>query len=114
MRSRTHVRVSVDTKTGQFADAGYLSDWTETPCHPDTKVGFTGNVVPAFKACTEIVLKLHGRFPFAQSIGWDTIVDRNNSLKVMEWNGDHNDIKFSEATQGPCFADLGWETLWRA
>jgi hypothetical protein len=31
----------------------------------------------------------------------------------MEWNGTYNDIKFSEATQGPCFADLGWERLWK-
>jgi hypothetical protein len=31
----------------------------------------------------------------------------------MEWNGWHNDIKFSEAADGPCFADLGWQNLWR-
>jgi hypothetical protein len=29
----------------------------------------------------------------------------------MEWNAEHNDIKFSEATQGPCFADLRWDRL---
>ena len=34
-------------------------------------------------------------------------------IQLMEWNGTYNDIKFSEATQGPCFADLGWERLWK-
>jgi hypothetical protein len=33
----------------------------------------------------------------------------NDNVQVMEWNGFHNDIKFSEATQGPCFADLGFQ-----
>ena len=51
--------------------------------------------------------------PFARSIGWDMIVDNNNEIQVMEWNGSHNDIKFSEATQGPCFSNLGWEKLWK-
>lgn len=31
------------------------------------------------------------------------------NVGLMEWNAGHNDIKFSEATQGPCFHDLGWE-----
>jgi hypothetical protein len=31
----------------------------------------------------------------------------------MEWNALHNDIKFSEATQGPCFTDLRWERFAR-
>jgi hypothetical protein len=51
--------------------------------------------------------------PFTSIIGWDVAVDENHNVKVMEWNGDHNDIKFSEATQGPCFSDLGWEELWK-
>jgi hypothetical protein len=29
----------------------------------------------------------------------------------MEWNGSFPGIKFHEATQGPCFDDLGWEQL---
>jgi hypothetical protein len=48
--------------------------------------------------------------PFTSIIGWDVAVDENHNVKVMEWNGDHNDIKFSEATQGACFSDRGWES----
>lgn len=31
----------------------------------------------------------------------------------MEWNASHNDIKFSEATQGRCFADPRWDAFAR-
>ena len=51
--------------------------------------------------------------PFAICIGWDMIIDTNNEIQIMEWNGSHNDIKFSEATQGPCFSNLGWDKLWK-
>ena len=29
----------------------------------------------------------------------------------MEWNDEHNSIKFGEAAQGPCFADQHWKRL---
>ena len=47
--------------------------------------------------------------PYVRAIGWDVSVDKNDDVHVMEWNGNHNDIKFSEATVGPCFLGLGWE-----
>jgi hypothetical protein len=28
---------------------------------------------------------------------------------VLEWNSKHCDIKFSEASTGPCFLGLDWE-----
>ena len=49
--------------------------------------------------------------PYARCIGWDVTVDSEEKVNLMEWNGEHNDIKFAEATQGPCFLGLGWEEL---
>jgi hypothetical protein len=60
-----------------------------------------------------VCLSLHEKLPFARTIGWDVVVDQHENVAVMEWNGWHNDIKFSEAADGPCFADLGWQNLWR-
>jgi hypothetical protein len=51
--------------------------------------------------------------PFTRVIGWDIIVDSMEKPVIMEWNGRHNDIKFSEAATGPNFADLGWQELWK-
>jgi len=60
-----------------------------------------------------LVLRLHRARPYARLLGWDVTVDKNNDVQIMECNGGHCEIKSSEAMQGPCFADLGWETWWK-
>jgi hypothetical protein len=56
---------------------------------------------------------MHRRMPLVGCVGWDFAVDADARPWLLEWNAVHNDIKVSEAMQGPCFAGLGWETLWR-
>lgn len=111
VRSRTRIAVSIDLETGVFHDTGYTIDWNETKKHPTSKLEFAGNRIPNFKTCIETVKKLHRKVPFVRCVGWDITVDHEEHVQVMEWNGGHNGIKFTEATQGPCFADLGWEHL---
>jgi hypothetical protein len=88
-----------------------MSDWAATEEHPDSRIPFSGVTVPAFRQCVATVLELHKKIPFARCVGWDITVDADDNVQVMEWNGEHNDVKFSEATQGPCFSDLKWERL---
>lgn len=113
----THIRtvhevcVPVSLASGQLCREGYLADWGATQEHPDSKVRFAGVVVPAFAQCVATVLGLHKQIPFARCVGWDVTVDADGHVQVLEWNGEHNDVKFSEATQGPCFSDLNWERL---
>ncbi len=109
--SSSHIRIPVDMSTGLLDKFGYTTNWAQTESHPDTNFVFENKQIPNFKECLETAVNLHKMVPFARAIGWDMIVDVNNSVQVMEWNGNHNDIKFSEATQGPCFSDLGWEKL---
>jgi hypothetical protein len=113
VKSSSHIRVALDVETGRFAEQGYTTDWRTLAAHPDTGITFAGNVIPEFAKCTAAVVELHRRMPFARNVGWDVIVNGDDEVTVLEWNAGHNDIKFSEAVQGPCFADLGWETLWR-
>jgi hypothetical protein len=113
VKSSTNIRVPIDPNSGKLAENGYMPTWRTTDRHPDSKRKFAGNQIPAFAKCVSTALDLHKRMPFVRCIGWDMSIDRNADVKVMEWNGGHNDIKFSEATQGPCFADLKWERLWR-
>ncbi|MEJ8280771.1 sugar-transfer associated ATP-grasp domain-containing protein [Pseudonocardia spirodelae] len=113
VRSDSHVRVAVGTTDGRLAAEGFTPRWTTVAAHPDSGAGFAGLTVPGFAACTGAVLELHRRMPFARCVGWDLTVDAGGHPVVLEWNAGHNDIKFSEATQGPCFADMGWERLWR-
>lgn len=105
------VRIPININTGNLSDTGFLADLSPVDRHPDTNARFSGLEVPEFSKCVATVLELHGKFPYARCVGWDITVDRDNDVKVMEWNGRHNDIKFGEAMQGPCFSDLGWENL---
>jgi hypothetical protein len=113
VRSSSHVRVSVDTSTGALAGVGYLPDWRRIEKHPDTGFRFAAQSIPRFDEATRLCRSLHESCPHIACIGWDTCIDEDDKVKIMEWNARFNDIKFSEATMGPCFAGLGWEGLWR-
>jgi hypothetical protein len=109
--SGTHIRVPVNVVSGELDANGFTVDWERIPAHPDTHKDFAGEKIPNFESCIATVLELHAMMPAVRCIGWDLTIDNNDDVKVMEWNGGHNDIKFSEATQGPCFSDLGWHSL---
>ncbi|HWF61670.1 MAG TPA: sugar-transfer associated ATP-grasp domain-containing protein [Nitrospira sp.] len=108
---RSQIRVPIHIESGAFRDVGYTAEWRETRIHPTSQETFAGNVIPAFKACVRTVVELHRKAPYTRCIGWDVTVDEEENVRLLEWNAEHNGIKFSEATQGPCFADLGWERL---
>ncbi|AMM16286.1 hypothetical protein AX768_19105 [Burkholderia sp. PAMC 28687] len=101
----------MDLADGKLYAQGYLANWMALDEHPDSRIKFDGLSVPAFSKCVSTVLELHKKIPFARCVGWDLTVDMNGNVQVMEWNAEHNDVKFSEATQGPCFSDLRWERL---
>jgi hypothetical protein len=111
VKAKNSVLVPVNPEDGVFNDFGYKPGWIETEVHPDTNIAFSGQVIPHFEECVETVTELHKKVPFARNIGWDLTVDNADNVQIMEWNGWHNGVKFAEATQGPCFADLGWEKL---
>ena len=111
IQSTSNIRIAVDLSSGEFSTDGHLPSWLTVKEHPDTKIGFSGCRIPSFEQCVSTVLELHKKAPFARSIGWDVTVDIDDNVRLIEWNGGHNDIRFTEATQGPCFSDLGWERL---
>lgn len=109
----SQVVIPVDLNSGELYPYGLLQSWHIITEHPDTQVAFTGKRIPQFDRCKEAVLELQKGLPQVRCIGWDVIVDDDDNVKIMEWNGTHNGIANSEATQGPSFADLGWENIWR-
>jgi hypothetical protein len=111
VQSKTEIRVPINLESGAFDERGYTAEYRETKTHPTSHVAFAGNVIPAYSACVRTVTELHQKAPYTRCIGWDVTVDQEEHVRLMEWNAEHNGIKFSEATQGPCFADLGWERL---
>lgn len=113
VQSNSHIRIPVDLKSGELAAEGFLHSSTRIDHHPDTGTVFANSRIPAFEKCLSTVLNLQKEIPFSRTAGWDLVVDKNNEVNLIECNGSHNDIKFSEAVQAPCFGDLGWENLWR-
>ncbi|MBK9308722.1 MAG: hypothetical protein IPM58_16935 [Nitrospira sp.] len=111
VRSDSNIKIPIDIKSGAFNDVGFTTDWLEIEHHPVSGVKFQGKFIPAYDACRRLVTTLHKRVPYARCIGWDVILDDQENVKIMEWNAEHNGIKFTEATQGPCFSDLHWERL---
>jgi len=113
VKSASHIRIPVNILTGELDKYGYTTNWIQIVKHPDTNFLFEHKKIPNFNKFLETTINLHKMVPFTRTIGWDMVLDVNNNVQVMEWNGGHNDIKFSEATQGPCFSDLSWEKLWK-
>ncbi len=105
----TTMKVGFDLETGKLHKDVYLHDWRTALTHPDTGVEFGGKQMPHYEECVEVAIALHRKLPFVRCVGWDMAVDVDGKVKIMEWNGEHNDIKFGEAIQGPCFRDMNWE-----
>jgi hypothetical protein len=113
VKSATAIKVAVNINDGELDERGYLPSWVPITNHPDSGQSFARQIVPNFQECIDMCVALHGKVMLARLIGWDIIVDIKGDIAIMEWNGGHTDIKFSEAVNGPCFADLGWRDLWR-
>ena len=111
LQAKSLIRVAVNPSSGEFSTEGYFPNWHTVEEHPDTKIRFSGCKIPSFAQCVSTVLELHKKAPFARCIGLDVTIDIDENVRLMEWNGGHNDIKFTEAIQGPCFADLMWDRL---
>lgn len=106
------IRLDVDRESGEWADTGYLKDWTPLKAHPDAPVPFAGRVIPEMAQAVELCRSLHAQVPFLPSIGWDLCLNRRGQYELMEWNIPHG-ISFAEPVNGPIFAGLGFEQLWK-
>lgn len=111
--SSEEVNAPADLATGELSDTGYLPSWLRIDRHPQSDLRFAGHAVPNYHDCVQVALRCHARIPYVRCIGWDIGIDREGGVHILEWNGGHNGIKFTEATQGPCFADLGWHRFRR-
>lgn len=113
VKFNSNIMIPVDINTGHLFKYAITPEWLILNKHPDTNYIFENKIIPNFYKVIESIISLHKKVPFARIIGWDVILNHKGLVKVMEWNGSHNDIKFSEATQGPIFKNLGLEKLWK-
>lgn len=109
VQSATAVMIPIDLVTGMLSARGYMPTWATTPLHPTSRKEFGDVTIPNFRKCVDVVTSLHLKVSFVRCIGWDVILDNEGKVIILEWNAKHNGIRFTEATQGPAFADMGWE-----
>lgn len=111
VKAKSEINVLADVETGVFDDDVYDSYYHRSAAHPDTGYKFGGKTLPCYRQCVDAVVGLHARIPQVRSIGWDLIVDKNEQVKIMEWNGADNGVRIVQGILGPIFADLGWNKL---
>ena len=111
VQGSSRIRIPVDLSSGALAEIALDAKWVECPAHPTSGETFAGKRIPQFKKCLRTVVEHHRRVSFVGSVGWDVSIGSDGAIHILEWNGFHNGIGFAEATQGPCFADLGWDRL---
>jgi hypothetical protein len=110
VQSDNSVRIAIIDRNGKLDRFGYTEDWRRWPNHPDTNYSFYEKHIPRFEEAVEYCTRLHALVPHFVIVGWDITISSDNEIKLIEWNADC-DIKFVEATTGPCFKGLDWERL---
>ncbi|NJB38064.1 sugar-transfer associated ATP-grasp domain-containing protein [Croceivirga sp. JEA036] len=113
VKSSSQIVVPIALDSGNLNELGHSKMWFTMKEHPDTNFKFKGEQIPRFKEMVETVLTMQKKMSFVRCIGWDVVLDKDDKIQVMEWNGFHTGIGFAEFTQGPCFKNLGWEHLWK-
>jgi len=109
-----NIKIPIDLNSGKLHTRGFLPGWRAVTRHPDSGFEFGGATIPGFSKSLAVVCDLQEKLLFCPTIGWDICIGPDEETQIMEWNTKHNSIAISEATTGPCFADLGWENLWKA
>lgn len=107
------VLVGVINADGDLDRVGYSEDYEQLVKHPDSNATFANKRIPRFTEAVDSCVNLHASIPHFPIIGWDVAIDRQERIKVLEWNAGipHPNLKFSEAVLGPRFTGLGWEDL---
>ncbi len=101
--SPTSFKFPIDYQTGVIGKVG-VSRW-----RPIYGCCATGQALPDYDRCVDMVFTHHKRYPFARKISWDLVLDRCGEIAILEWNGHYDDLKTSEMLSGPLYADLNWE-----
>jgi len=114
VQSDNSIRVAITNRAGDLDNFGYAQDWRRWEYHPDSGYSFKNARIPKFNKVIDFCVALHRKVPHFIIIGWDVTIDNTDQIKIMEWNSNHPDIKFSEATAGPCFVGLNWEMYGKA
>ena len=107
------IRIAIRITDGVTHDFGFSGDWQILKAHSETGVPITGLQVPKYPEIKKLCEKLHDQNPHFGLIAWDMTVDKNDQIKIMEWNTVTPAFNMDEAAIGPHFKGLGFEDFWK-
>lgn len=113
VEAKTEIIVPIVDDAGTLAAAGFRPDWSRCRVHPATGCAFAGLTVPSYAKIVRTCRVLHDTLPHLEVAGWDVAVDDTGDFHLLELNSRHIGINIIQAVSGPCFAEMGWNRLWR-
>lgn len=98
-------------QNGEFHDFGIDKKYRRIYESP-TGISLKGLKIDNFEEIKALISKLHQeRFPFANLIGWDISIDKDNKPIVIEINLNSGEIEVHQVFNGPIFGDRTEEVL---
>ncbi len=91
--------VGVNDK-GQLKDCAFTEFRERFTSHPDTGIVFGQHYVPEVPKVLDAVRQLHSRIPQVGMISWDTIVDNNGDVVIIELNLDGQSVWVVQMANG--------------
>jgi len=107
------IRIAIRIEDGVTNVYGFSGDWQILKAHSETGVSITGLKVPKYQEIKKRCEMLHDQNPHFGLIAWDMTVDKNDQIKIMEWNTVTPSYNMDEAAIGPHFKGLGFEDFWK-
>ncbi len=91
-------------KEGVLNEFGITKDYSKQYQSP-TGIKFHGIRVPMWSQIQQEILAFHSKIPYANLIGWDVTMNKDNQLIVVEINLDSAEIEAHQVFNGPVFGD---------
>lgn len=89
---------------GTFHEYGITKKFEKRYESP-TGVAFKNLTVPCFEKIKQQMIKFQQKIPFANLIGWDVALDKENNVVIVEMNLDSAVIAAHQVFNGPLFGD---------
>jgi hypothetical protein len=85
--------------------------WRPIDSHPDTGDHFGKKSIQSLNRMVDACVELHTSIPQFMIIGWDAIIDSDDTVVLFEWNTEWPSIKRDEAMSGPILDGIGLEHM---
>jgi len=97
---------------GRLSERALDSRFNWVDIHPDTGISFKDFKPLSFAGKVEAeAVRLHERFPYADTICWDLTYDENDRVVVIEYNLAGFGVLYQQAFHGPYFGEKTEEWL---